>query len=145
MAGYLDQYGAGEERRNKLIKRAVLSILAIAIVGGSLAFYFWDFRQERQVKRFFEFARAQDYKAAYALWGCTDAAPCRDYAFDRFLDDWGPKSKYAGFKEMRIERSRSCNEGVIITAVIDGNREERLMVDRYKLTIGFSPWPVCPR
>lgn len=145
MAGYFDQYGAGEERHGKLIKYAILSILTIAIVGGSLSFYLWDFRQERQVKRFFELAKVQDHKASYALWGCSDQTPCRDYSFERFLEDWGPKSKYAGFKEIKIARSRSCNQGVIITAIIDGNREERFMVDRQTLTIGFSPWPVCPK
>jgi hypothetical protein len=145
MAGYLDQYGAGEERRGKLIRYTLLSILIVAVVGGGLSFYLWDFRQERQVKRFFELIRAGDYKAGHALWGCTDQTPCRDYSLERFLEDWGPKSKYAGFREMRIERSRSCSQGVIVTAIIDGNREERFMVDRATLIMGFSPWPVCPR
>lgn len=144
MSGYLEHYGAGEERRGKLIKRSLLGLLLLILVGGPLAFYFWDFRQERQVMLFLDQLRAREYKSAYALWGCTDSTPCRDYAFDRFLDDWGPQSKYAVLSRYSVNKSRTCAAGVIVTVSL-GADEERLMVDRETLVIGFSPWPVCPR
>ena len=37
MAGYLDQYGAGDERRIKIIKTWVISLVTLAVLGG-LAF-----------------------------------------------------------------------------------------------------------
>ena len=68
MAGYLDQYGAGEERREKIIKTLVISLVALVVLGGIAFFVFHNYRQERQVKRFFELLQAHDYQGAYALW-----------------------------------------------------------------------------
>jgi hypothetical protein len=51
MAGYLDHYGAGEERREKSIKRLV-SLRRFACGGrrGRSVFAVQEYRQERQVK-----------------------------------------------------------------------------------------------
>ena len=142
MAGYLDHYGAGDDRREKIIKWIVFSVLGLVLVGGPLVFQFYDYRQESQVKRFFRLLETHDYKAAYALWGCSDAQPCTGYSLNSFLDDWGP-SRDTG--NMRITRSRSCGSGVILTVNFDQNRQERLWVEKSNLTIGFSPFPGCPR
>ena len=53
MAGYLDQYGAGDERRGKIIKTLVISILSLVLVGGALFFVFHNFREEQKVKQFY--------------------------------------------------------------------------------------------
>lgn len=144
MAGYLDNYGAGEERREKLIKRAVLIGVVVVIAAGVLYFIFKNYRQERQVKNFLALLERKDYKAAYALWGCTDANPCRDYSFNEFMKDWGPQSPHADPKSLRITKSRSCGSGVIITVDSDKRQEDKLWVQRGDLTIGFSPLPGCP-
>src|SRR5439155_763121 len=68
MAGYLDQYGAGEERREKIIKTLVISLVTLAVLGGIGFFVFHNYRQERQVKRFFELLQARDYQSGYTLW-----------------------------------------------------------------------------
>ena len=60
---------------------------------------FHNYREERQVKSFFGLLGAHDYKAAYALFGCTDAKPCRYYPFDKFMEDWGPNERPHGFRE----------------------------------------------
>ena len=143
MPGFLDQYGAGDERRAKDITRVVLAVVVAGVAGGILAFLFHNFRQERQGGRFFALLAAQQYKEAYALWGCTDTQPCRDYAFGEFLRDWGPESGRGDLRQWRVTKSRSCGSGVILTAS-GGGREEKLWVQRGDLTIGFSPWPGCP-
>src|ERR1039457_948505 len=101
MAGYLDQYGAGDERREKRNKLLLISgacVLVLAFLWFIL--FAWDkteilriqsvarlaqivrnHRQESRVKSFMDILQRQDYKAAYALWNCTDAHPCRDYSF----------------------------------------------------------------
>ena len=79
MGGYLDTYGAGDERREKIIKIIVFSLIAMIVIGGPLLFIFYDYREENQVKRFFRLLEAHDYQAAYALWGCTEAKPCSGY------------------------------------------------------------------
>ena len=60
MAGYLDQYGAGEERRIKIIKTLVISAVTLLVVGGIAFFIFHNYRQEQQVKRFFALMEQQD-------------------------------------------------------------------------------------
>jgi hypothetical protein len=138
MSGYLDQYGAGEERRGKIIKRTVLALVVLLVVGGALTFIFYNWREERQTRHFFALLQQHDYKGAYALWGCTDQKPCRDYSMTDFVKDWGSVS------EGKITRSRSCGSGVIITVDLTGNRQERLWIQRGDLVMGFSPWQGCP-
>jgi len=142
MAGYLDQYGAGDERRIRIFKTIAIAVAAIILVGGPLYFIFHNYRQEQQVKKFFALLAAHDYKSAYALWGCTDSKPCSAYPMSSFLEDWGPEK--ADPINVRIARSRSCGSGVILTVDFDKNREEKLWVQRDDLTIGFSPLPGCP-
>src|SRR6266545_647735 len=144
MAGYLDQYGAGEERRGKIIKTVVISVLLLVVIGGGLLFVFHNYREERQVKEFFSLLGSHDYKAAYALFGCTDAKPCRYYPFEKFIEDWGPNSGRNGFDSARITRSRSCGSGVLMTVDYGKNRQEKLWVERQDKTIGFPPVQGCP-
>jgi hypothetical protein len=146
MAGYLDHYGAGDERREKVIKAAAATLAILVVAGGILFFVFHNYRQERQVKRFFDLIASHDYKGAYALWGCTDANPCTGYPFSAFLQDWGPASgNVANPAQYRIAKSRSCGSGVILTVEV-GSKQEKLWVQRDDLTIGFSPFPTsgCP-
>lgn len=144
MAGYLDQYGAGDERREKIVKRVVIALALLAVIAGALIFFFYNYRQERQIKRFFALLAARDYKSAYALWGCTDAHPCRDYDMPKFMQDWGPQSGRGDMASVHIAKSRSCGSGVILTVDFGSNQQEKLWVERGDLTIGFSPFAGCP-
>src|SRR5260370_27379786 len=108
MAGYLDQYGAGEERRGKIIKTVVISVLLLLVVGGSLLFVFHNYREERQVKEFFSQLGSHNYKAAYALFRCTEAKPCRYYPFDKFIENWAPNSGRARFPTWPIPPRLPC-------------------------------------
>src|ERR1039457_5435940 len=144
MAGYLEQYGAGEERRGKIIKIAVITLAASILIGGGLFFNFHNFREERQGKRVMRRPDPPGYKAASALFGRADASPCRYYPFDKFMEDWGPNSGHAGFGEARITRSRSCGSGVLLTVDFGKNRQEKLWVERRDMSIGFPPVQGCP-
>ena len=144
MAGYLDQYGAGEERREKIVKTAVISLVLLVALGGALFFVFHNYREEHQVKQFFDRLAAHEYKAAYALFGCTDEKPCRDYPLDKFMEDWGPNSERKNTSNFRISKSRSCGSGVILTVDFGRNQEEKLWVERKDMAIGFSPFAGCP-
>jgi hypothetical protein len=144
MAGYLDQYGAGEERRGKIIRNVVIAVVALAVVSGALYFNFHNYREEQQVKQFMSLLAGKDYKAAYALFGCTDAKPCRYYPIDKFMEDWGPASGHSGFDSARITRSRSCGSGVLLTVDYGSNRQEKLWVERGDKSIGFPPVQGCP-
>jgi hypothetical protein len=147
MAGYLEQYGAGEEqreRRAKIVKIVAIALVAVVLISSALFFNFHNYREERQVKQFLSRLDARDYKAAYALFGCTDASPCRYYPFDKFMEDWGPDSGHPGFAGARITRSRSCGSGVLMTVDYGQNRQEKLWVERRDMSIGFPPVQGCP-
>ena len=144
MAGYLANYGAGDEQREKLIRRLIIAVAVVVVTGGILYYFLKDFRQERQTRMFFALLEKHDYQSAYQLWGCTESKPCRDYPFKDFMDDWGPKSARADVGAYHIKKSRSCGSGVIITVDFGKNQQEKLWVERDDLTIGFSPWPGCP-
>lgn len=142
MSGFLEGYGAGEERRERLIKRAALSALAVAVLGGGLWFWLRNWREERQVSRFLELLQRKDYPGAYHLWGCTETKPCRDYSFEKFLEDWGPKSTHTDLATLRVVKTRSCRGGIIKALQFPGD-EVLLWVERKDLTLGYAPWPVC--
>jgi hypothetical protein len=137
MAGYLDQYGAADARREKIIRRLVISVVTIAVAAGVLMFVFHNYRQERQVKKFFELLAAHDYKDAHAMFN-----PGPGYPMSSFLRDWAPEA--GEVNNFRIVKSRSCGSGVILTVRYGKDREQVLWVQRDDLSLGFSPFPACP-
>ena len=143
MTGYLEHYGAGDERREKRRRNVVLSILGLMVVSCALYFAFRNYREEKQLTIFFDLLKQQNLKAAYELWGCTDSTPCRDYVFDRFQEDWGPKSKHANLGVMKVVKTKSCSSGIIQIVNFGENEDVNLWVNRKDRIIGFAPWPVC--
>ena len=146
MADFLEQYGAGDERRGKIIKRSILSLVGLLVAAGLLFYGFHTFRQERQAKRFFELLTAHEYKQAYALWGCTDASPCRDYPMKSFMQDWGPPG--VAVDRVQVLDGESCGSGVIVDVDAGAAGDKKLWVERDSLVLGFTPpWPnnECPQ
>ncbi len=144
MTGYLDQYGAGEEKRERIVKTALLSLIGLVAAGGILFFIFHNYSQERAVSRFFQRLQAHDYQGAYNMWVKT-AEDRHSYPFESFLRDWGPQGDHPDVSNFRIVKSRSCGSGVILTVDFGSkNQEEKLWVQRNDTTIGFSPLPGCP-
>jgi hypothetical protein len=142
MSGYLDQYGAGEEKRENIIKFSVFGLLFV-LVFGSLGYYlFKNHAQEAKVRTFLETLRRKDYPAAYQFWGCTVASPCSGYAYDKFLEDWGPKA--ASPEILRIEDSENCNSGVIMTVDTAPAKQEKIWVEKSGGGLAFSPFELCP-
>src|SRR5688572_6348589 len=92
MAGYLDAYGVDDARREKSLKRILFAILITLAVAGVAFLTLRNWGEKQRVKQFFGLLQKQDYRGAYALWGCTDAHPCPAYPFESFLEDWGPQS-----------------------------------------------------
>ena len=70
MGGFLDaSYGVVDERRSRLVKRAILWG-GLAVVAG-LILFFWlrNWRQEQVVKQFLSLLEQKRYQEAYAMWG----------------------------------------------------------------------------
>jgi hypothetical protein len=146
MNSYLEGYGAGEEKRERLWKRLAIALVVVLVAAGTLYYLFRNYREERQAKQFFQLLSNKQFKEAYALWGCTDAAPCRDYNYDRFLEDWGPNSIHSNTTKMKVVQTKSCSGGVIQVLRWEGSKDEVfLWVNRPDLVLSFAPWgaPVC--
>ena len=99
--------------------------------------------EERQAKRFFDLLEAKDYKGAYALWGCTDAKPCRDYAMPEFMKDWGPSQ--GPFRGVDVLDAESCGSGVIVEVEAGPGGDKKLWVERETHLLGFPPFERCPQ
>jgi hypothetical protein len=143
MAGFLDQYGVSDAKRERVWKRLLGAALLITVLGTVGYFIFRDWSEKAQAKKFFTLLEQKKYDDAYRLWGCDPAKPCRDYDMARFLEDWGPKSTHADPGKMKITATKSCKGGIIQILQYGEGDEVLLYVDRKDLVISFAPWPVC--
>jgi hypothetical protein len=140
MSAYLQSYGAGEEERNRRIKWLVLGLIGVVIVGIAAYFYFQDFTEERLTTQFLKDLNAQQFEDAYHVWGCSDAKPCRDYSYQKFLEDWGPDK---GKGDWKIKGVDGCPTGVIVAVAATGTERTSLWVERDGGSLSFSPWDEC--
>ena len=143
MSDYLAGYGVEDARRDRIRKRALISLLAIVVLGGILWYILRDRREKSQLATFFEILRGGRYEEAYRMWGCAKEKPCRDYSYERFLEDWGPQSPHADLRGMNVVRTRSCRTGIIQTIDFSGKDEIHLYVNRGDLVLAYAPWPIC--
>jgi hypothetical protein len=141
MTGFFDNYGAGDERRERTVRRVLLWTVAALALAGVLYFVFHFVipnRGERaQVNRFFQLLAARDYKQAYAMWGCTDAKPCHDYPFRLFLQDWGPD--VVPVATFEVLDGETCGSGVIVDVDAGKAGDKKIWVDRKSQELGSLP------
>ncbi len=140
MSSYLDQYGAGEERRNKNIVRAVLGFLGLVVVVLAGYFYLRNSSEQHRLAGFQGLLEKKEYQAAYEYWGCTPVKPCRDYGYEKFLEDWGPKSGHTDFGQMKVVRKVSCRDGYGVGWSF-GNDALHIWISREDQSLSYSPWP----
>jgi len=169
MAEFLEGYGVADARRARIFWRLVIAGAVVAALGLTLYFVFRTWPAKRQVNQFVELLRKKDYQGAYRLWGCAAPdSPCRDYTFEKFLEDWGPKGPYADAAGAQVksipartchpdfwetlknlaahavgERGCDCGPGVIHALSFPNGEEVRLRYERKDSTLGTAPWPVC--
>lgn len=135
MAGFLDEYGAGDERRARIVKITVLSVLAVAVVTGLAYYVFHNYSQEQQVKRFFNLLEAHNYEGAYRLWAPTEDGQGQ-YPMKSFLQDWGPPLNVKGYT---ILDGESCDRSVIVDVDAGPGGDKKIWVDRSTLAMSFPP------
>jgi hypothetical protein len=142
MAGFLDQYGAGDERRARNIKIVVLSVVSLAALSGILYFFFHNYRQESQVRRFCQLLAAGNYQAAYAMWSSTDDER-KAYPMAAFMEAWGPPAvEVHGFDVLDAE---SCGNTVIVDVDLGKAGDRKVWVNRNTLEFSFPPYDQCPQ
>src|SRR5437016_2451046 len=98
MGSYLEAYGADEAQRARRARTVRISITAAVLAILAALILYMEFRNYTQVsvvRHFLELLRQRDYADAYRMFGCTEATPCPNYAYPKFLEDWGPNSPFA--------------------------------------------------
>ena len=144
MAGYLDQYGAGDERRIKIIKTLVISLVTLVVLGGVAVFRFPQLSAGASGEPLPGAAAGEGLPGRPTNFGWHGEKDRPGYPFQSFLQDWGPGSAHADVSGSKISKSRSCGNGVILTVDFAKGKQEKLWVQREDLVIGFSPLPGCP-
>jgi hypothetical protein len=160
MPGYLEEYGAGDEKRGRVIRWSVIAAVAVLVLSTAGYLLFRNYPEDKIAKAFVATLQQKNYQEAYRFWGCTAENPCRDYRFDKFLEDWGPQSPYADASNVRIGHPQlnpgalgwirnvlgvqySCDDGVIYHLNFGKGEPVLIYILRKERTIGFAPWPVC--
>lgn len=142
MAGFLEEYGVADQRRSKAVRWILGSAVVAVVAATALYFTFRTYPAKRRVQAFLADLGRHDYRAAYRDWGCGDAG-CAGYSFDKFMEDWGPRSPFANASAASIKRTRFCDTGVIVTLADPAGADLPLWYERRDKTLGFAPWPVC--
>lgn len=147
MAGFFDQYETKSSLRERVAKWFFVAIVAVLLLWGldwTLAKLgkdnLTDFRAQWRARSFVKALEAKSYEEAYSMWGCTKATPCRDYAYEKFMEDWGPNSPNAGLVNGEKLVTRHCATGIIRTDLLPNKEMVHLYVDRRDLNISFAPW-----
>src|ERR1700687_2179918 len=111
MAGYLDEYGVTDARRERLRNRTLISGLLAASAGTSAFFYFRNWGEERTLDRFVALLKQQKYQEAYQLWQTPESA--KFYPPEKFSEDWGTMGLYKPPAALEVKDADSCDTGVV--------------------------------
>ncbi len=141
MGSYLQHYGAGEERRNRNIRNIILGVIGLVLLLIALYFIFRDYSEKQTVKRFIAELNSHQFPRAYADWGCTVSAPCRNYDYQRFLQDWGPEKQISS--PWKVTSVDGCKAFVTVNVQAAGAELQSLGVERGTKTLMYAPAPEC--
>ena len=147
MSSYLEAYGTGEAHRAQVVRRWKIGIGvgAVVLVVGLIAYFmFRNYHEESIVNTFLTHLRNGEYQDGYRMWGCTEETPCREYAYPKFYDDWGPKSDHPNAQDAKLGVVQSCGNGVVIQLIYPKGEPVPLFVRSDTDVISFAPWPECP-
>jgi hypothetical protein len=142
MAGYLDEYGVTDAKRERRNKQIVIWSLVALVVGASAFFYFRNWSQERVIDHFFTLLREQKYSDAYKLWETPDSP--KFYPPQKFTEDWGLSGIYKNAGALKILNVDACNAGVVFWVSYPGADDFGLWVERETGIVSFAPWTRCP-
>lgn len=141
MGSYLQEYGKGDEQRSRVIKRIVLAAIAVVVVAIAAYLFFRNFPEKQVARHFLADVNGGRFDQAYRDWGCGAEHPCKNYDYNRFLEDWGPSKK--GSSPWKIGSVDGCRSFVTINVQAQGSELQSLAVERDNHTLGFAPSPEC--
>jgi hypothetical protein len=139
MGSYLQQYGEGDERRGRIIKRIVLAGVAAVVVAIAAYLVFHNLPEKQVARHFLADVNSGRYDQAYRDWGCTAGHPCKNYDYSRFMEDWGKKFS----TPWKVASVDGCRTFVTVNVQAQGSELESLAVERADHSLGFAPAPEC--
>lgn len=142
MPGYMEGYGAGDERRSLWIKRVLFIGVPALLLGIGAFFYFRTWPQERTIDGFLAALEQKRYDDAYAMW-CNQQHPCRHYPIDKFKEDWGPSGHYGDLSKLELGAVDYCGSGVVFESNYPNEVPFGLWVERSTNMISFAPDASC--
>lgn len=151
MAEFLESFDTKVSAREKFVKFFFV-LVALILLGAGIDWVLAklgkpnlsDIREQWQARSFFADLQAKRFEEAYRRWGCDPAKPCRDYRFEKFLEDWGPQSRYGDPSRVQVEVIRHCDSGIIQTVNFGPpDSTVHLFISKQDRVVSFSPWPVC--
>jgi hypothetical protein len=141
MGSYLQSYGAGEEQRNRTIKWLMISFIGVILISWFSYLFFHNYFETRTVKHFLAEVNSGNFQAAYRDWGCTEATPCPNYDYKRFLEDWGPNKKISS--PWKVDSVDGCKAFVTVNVTAQGAEVQSLGVERGTKTLMYAPAAEC--
>lgn len=141
MGSYLQQYGAGEERRNRVILWIILGCIGAAIIAFASYLIFHNYPEKRVANHFIRDVNSGNLQAAYRDWGCSTEHPCPNYDYQRFLQDWGPSKNVT--PPWRVQSIDGCRAFVTVNVQAQGSELQSLAVQREDHALSFAPAPEC--
>ena len=141
------------ERRRQAIKRIVVAVVVLAIIGGALAFWFRYYPEKHAVDQFLTAIERKDFKQAFALWNADPdweqhADRYSGYTFGQFQLDWGPSGDWGEIKTHEVvdavaPKSKLTDAtGVVVAARINDRGEPAcIWVEKKTRAMSFSHIP----
>ncbi len=137
MGSYMAGYGAGDERRGRVIRYIVFGVLAALILAWASYAIAHDYTEKHVAKHFLAQLNERQYQAAYSTW-CPK--PCEQYDYSRFMADWGDPKIASPWK---IDSTESCKAFLTVNVTANGAELQSLSVERGTNVLSFAPAPEC--
>ena len=136
---------------SKLPRYLIAGVVFVLLLGAGVAWMFRFQTEKNTVATFCDALTAGEMRKAYEIW-----KPSSRYAFEDFLEDWGPQGVYGPVKSWRIvtaQRLRNAS-GVIVVVEVSPytpfpadddtekhrlSKEARIWVERSDQSLGFPP------
>lgn len=141
-----------EPPHSKGLRYVISTVVFLALIALSIWWVLRFHTEKQTVKHFLERVVSGQMEQAYHIW-----KPTESYTFDRFLDDWGPKSEDGPIRSFRIvsaQQPKSGSTGVIVVAEVSPyqpfpesgdaakqskTKEVRIWVERGDQSLAFPP------
>lgn len=138
------------EHRARVLKRAIWTLIVLALVAGALLWHFRYWPEEHVVDKFYTALEQKRYEDAFAIWNAdpdwqkhTDRY--KDYPFGQFQLDWGPTGDYGEIKQHDVKGADSPRSkidvvsGVVVITEVNHRKEPNcLWVEKKSRQISYS-------